>query len=153
MAKVKDRLIFESKKISAVEQRKQNKQNKTRAKELQQRKIADKSKRKKEHMEKVADWAKAAARNRSTGRRDDEDDQYLSTFDSKTSKRKAADTKFGRGGKKAHLARKPDSKSLNDFSSFNKQVYERNATSNKKSGKGIKRPGKRARDSVKSKRK
>ena len=74
MAKVKDRLIFENKKIEAVAQRKSNKEQKLRAKESQANRLAEKAKRKKEHFQEVKEWANSAARNRGGALRDDMDD-------------------------------------------------------------------------------
>merc|ERR1719215_1267276 len=64
MAKVKDRLIFENKKMEAVAQRKNNREQKLRAKESQANKLAEKSRRKKEHFQQVEEWANSVARNR-----------------------------------------------------------------------------------------
>merc|ERR1712232_1496586 len=70
MAKVKDRLIFETKKIDAVSQRKSNKEQKLRAKEKQSNKIAEKAKKKKEHFQAIEEWKSASQNNSSLG--DDE---------------------------------------------------------------------------------
>lgn len=53
MAKIKDRLIFESKKIQAFEQRKSNKESKNREKEKRDNKLKEKAKEKRENLGKV----------------------------------------------------------------------------------------------------
>ena len=72
MAKVKDRLIFETKKMDAVAQRKANKEQKLLSKEKATNKLLEKSKRKKEHFQAVDEWAKSAAQNRGPALRDDD---------------------------------------------------------------------------------
>ena len=154
MAKVKDRLIFESKKIAAFEQRKANKEHKLRAKEVRQHKLAEKNKRKKQHMEQVNDWAKAAAMNRGSARDDGEDQQFLSRMEKnsagvapqKGTKRLAADRKYGFGGKRGRF-KQMDSKTINDMSSFNPRGNFAGGmkTSKKVKNSGADRPGKRAR--------
>ena len=75
MARVKDRLIYETKKMDAVAQRKTNKEQKLRSKESQANKIAEKSKRKKDHFKQVDEWAQSAAANR--GKRLNDDEGYF----------------------------------------------------------------------------
>jgi hypothetical protein len=55
MAMVKDRLIFENKKIDAVAQRKSNKEQKLRSKESVQNKVAEKLSEE-DHL-RIDDWA------------------------------------------------------------------------------------------------
>ncbi|OEU16528.1 eukaryotic rRNA processing, partial [Fragilariopsis cylindrus CCMP1102] len=57
MANVKDRLIFENKKIEAVASRKSSKEQKLRAKESNSNRLAEKAKRKKDHFQEVEEWA------------------------------------------------------------------------------------------------
>eukprot|EP00814_Leptocylindrus_danicus_P002266 CAMPEP_0116019008 /NCGR_PEP_ID=MMETSP0321-20121206/8977_1 /TAXON_ID=163516 /ORGANISM="Leptocylindrus danicus var. danicus, Strain B650" /LENGTH=296 /DNA_ID=CAMNT_0003489489 /DNA_START=47 /DNA_END=937 /DNA_ORIENTATION=+ len=149
MTKVKDRLIFESKKIEAFEQRKNNKEHKLRAKEARANKLAAKSKAKKDHMEAVSDWAKNAAANRVSGRVKDDDDEYMSNAFNK--KRAAANRKYGHGGKKSRF-RSNDPATLNDMSAYNPRG---NFAGGKKGkgGSGSNRTGKRARDAARSRRK
>jgi rRNA-processing protein EBP2 len=171
MAKVKDRLIFETKKMDAVAQRKSNKEHKLRAKETHANKNAEKAKRKREHFASLDDWAKSAAAKR--GRRaidDGEDEDRLRSFGqggggrspANNTKRLAADKKFGFGGKKGRF-KQNDRKTLNDTSSFNprggsfsggkKKVSAHKAGGSGGKGKtssSNKRPGKRARDSKRS---
>lgn len=56
MAKIKDRLIFETKKMEAVERRKSNKEQTVMAKERRAHRLAEKAKAKKAHMSAVEDW-------------------------------------------------------------------------------------------------
>lgn len=123
MNKIKDRLVFESKKISAFEQRKANKENKLRSKELKQAKILRDSQRKKQHFNNVEKWASNYS--------NEEDNNILV-------KKKRHDTR--------KRWRNNDKKSLNDFSGYNPRFGGSNSTSNFK-----KRPGKRSRDANKSK--
>ena len=150
MAMVKDRLIFEGKKMDAFEQRKSNREQKLRAKEKHAHRLSEKAKSKKQHMKDVDDWAKSAASNRiGGGKIRDNDDEYLGRMNGGGSnkKRQAMDNKFGFGGKKGRF-KQNDAKSLNDMSGYNPKG---NFSGGKKSG-GSKRKGKRARDASKTRR-
>lgn len=156
MARIKDRLIFESKKIDAVAQRKANKEQKLRSKESRTNKLAEKNKRKKDHFKAVEEWAQSAASNR--GRPlDEEDGRRLNAIgggrDGPNKKRMAADKKHGFGGKKGRF-KQNDPKSRNDVSGFNPRGNF-GGLGTKRSAKSspagaAKRPGKRARDARKS---
>lgn len=162
MAKVKDRLIFETKKMDAVAQRKSNKEQKLRGKEKQANKIAEKAKRKKDHFKAVDDWAKSAEQNRGPATRED-DKAYLGKMNAKrgwtdrdgnlqdgpNKKRMAADKKFGYGGKTGRF-KQNDKKELNDMSSYNPKGNFSGSGSKSKGGAGGKRQGKRARDATRS---
>jgi len=145
MAKVKDRLIFETKKMDAVAQRKSNKEQKLRSKEKRANKLAEKAKRKKDHFKAVDEWAKTAASNRG-GALADDDDGFLGG-DSKK-KRMAADRKYGHGGKRGRF-KQNDRKSLDDMSGFNPRGNFSGGSKSKK-GSGANRKGKRARDAARS---
>ena len=163
MAKVKDRLIFETKKMDAVAQRKSNKEQKLRAKEKHANKLAEKAKRKKEHFKAVEGWAKAAASSRGGALQDDDDanlrrmekrrgwtdrDGNLQTGPNK--KRMVADKKYGHGGKRGRF-KQNDPKSLNDLSGFNPRGNFSGGTKSKR-GSGANRKGKRARDATRARR-
>ncbi len=150
MAMVKDRLIFENKKMEAFEQRKSNREQKLRAKEKHAHRIAEKSKQKKQHLSDVQDWAKTAAYNRAGGGKvRDDDDEYLSRMNGGPNrKREFADKKFGHGGKRGRF-KQNDRKSLNDMSQYNPKGG--NFAGGQKAGPS-KRKGKRARDAAKSRR-
>jgi rRNA-processing protein EBP2 len=91
MAKVKDRLIFETKKMEAVAQRKSNREQKFRAKESHANKLAEKSKRKREHFQEVEEWANSAAKTRGGALRDDADEMFLNRNKGPNKKRETAD--------------------------------------------------------------
>jgi len=160
MARVKDRLIFETKKMQAVAQRKSNKEQQLRAKEAMSNKVAEKAKRKREHAKAVEEWAQSAASNR--GRRlNDNDAEMLQAMNKNkgpNKKRLAADKKYGYGGKRGRF-KQNDKKDLNDMSGFNPRGnfsggMKRTSNSSKKgsSGAGSQRKGKRARDASRSRR-
>jgi len=152
MAMVKDRLIFESKKMEAFEQRKSNRELKLRAKESHAHRIVEKAKAKKKHMQDVDDWAKNAASNRAGGGRvrDDDDDAYLNKMGvGPNKKRQGMNDKYGRGGKQSRF-KQNDKTSLNDMSGYNPRGGGGGA--GKSSNGGDKRKGKRARDASKSRR-
>eukprot|EP00934_Nitzschia_sp_Nitz4_P007859 Nitzschia sp. Nitz4//scaffold35_size145790//69072//70379//NITZ4_003027-RA/size145790-processed-gene-0.236-mRNA-1//-1//CDS//3329549115//7849//frame0 len=149
MAKVKDRLIFETKKMDAVAQRKANKEQKLRAKESQANRQAEKAKRKREHFKEVEEWANTAARNRG-GALPDDDGMFQPN-----KKRQAADRKYGFGGKKGRF-KQNDRASMNDTSGFNPRGnfpgMGTKTTAKNKNGGGAARHGKRARDAKRSRR-
>ena len=152
MAKVKDRLIFENKKMEAVAQRKTNREQKLRAKESHANKLAEKSRRKKEHFQQVEEWASSAAKHRGSALQDDADEMYLNRGPNK--KRQNADRKFGHGGKKGRF-KQNDRAGMNDMSGFNPRGNfpgGMKRTANNKGGTGANRQGKRARDANRSRR-
>jgi len=155
MAKVKDRLIFENKKIEAVAQRKSNKEQKLRAKESQTNRMAEKAKRKKDHFQEVEEWANSAAKNRGGGLREEMDDHFLNNRNNRSGpnkKREAADRKFGFGDKKGRF-KQNDRKSMNDMSGFNPRGnFAEGMKRTAKNGAGAERAGKRARDAKRARR-
>merc|ERR1712238_340370 len=155
MAKVKDRLIFENKKIEAVAQRKSNKEQKLRAKESQTNRLAEKAKRKKDHFQEVEEWANSAAKNRGGGLREEMDDHFLNNRNNRSGpnkKREAADRKFGFGDKKGRF-KQNDRKSMNDMSGFNPRGnFAEGMKRTAKNGAGAERAGKRARDAKRARR-
>jgi len=154
MAKVKDRLIFETKKIDAVAQRKTNKEHKLRAKEKQSNKIAEKAKKKKEHFDAIDEWTSSAPQNKDgddakmVGRKRMWTDRDGNMQDGPNKKRHAADKKYGFGGKTGKF-KQNDPKSMDDLSSYNPKGNFGGLGSKSKGG-GNKRKGKRARDSARS---
>lgn len=152
MAGVKDRLIYENKKIEAVAQRKSNKEQKLRHKESQSNRLAEKAKRKRDHFQEVEEWANSAAKNRGGALRDDVDDHFLNKrYDGSgpSQKRQGMDKKYGYGGKTGRF-KQNDRKSINDVSGYNPRGNF--AGGMKKTGSGANRTGKRARDAKRSKR-
>ena len=153
MAKVKDRLIFETKKMDAVAQRKANREQKLRAKESHANKLAEKAKRKRDHFQQVEEWANAAARNRGGALDDDADEAFL-RGSGPNKKRQAANRKYGYGGKRGRF-KQNDRATLNDVSGFNPRGNfggMGTKKSAKSGGAGAARPGKRARDARRSRR-
>lgn len=150
MAKIKDRLIFETKKMEAVERRKSNKEQTVMAKERHAHRLAEKARSKKDHMKDVDNWKKSAERGRSDlgGKVRDDDEDRLRGIGGK---RMAANKKYGFGGEKSRF-KQTDQKSLNDTSGYNPRggfggigTKSQGSAGGKKGG-GKKRPGKRARD-------
>jgi rRNA-processing protein EBP2 len=150
---VKDRLIFETKKMEAVAQRKSNKEQKLRAKESHANKLMEKGKRKRDHFQEVDDWAQSAAKNRGGALRDDADEAYLRGNKGPNKKRETADRKFGFGGKSGRF-KQNDPKFKNDTTGYNPRGNFPGMGTKKSakspSGAGAARPGKRARDSKRS---
>lgn len=144
-------MIFESKKMDAVTQRKSNKEQKLRAKESKAGKLAEKAKRKKDHFRAVEEWAETAKANR--GQSLDDRENMDSFFQRKSKKREYADKKFGFGGRRGHF-KKTDPQSLNDMSSYNPKGNFAGAgtksSGKRKNGPGANRPGKRSRDAKRS---
>ena len=142
-------MIFETKKIDAVAQRKANKEQKLRSKEAQASKVAERARRKKEHIDGVKGWANSAAAMRGGGLNNDDEGQ-LRKLNSKTPGRKriAADRKYGFGGKRGRF-KQNDPKSMDDMSSFNPQGNF-GGKKRTKHGVGSNRKGKRARDAARS---
>ena len=173
MAKIKDRLIYETKKMDAVQRRKSNKEQTVMAKERNAHRLAEKAKAKKAHMSAVDDWKKDAERNR--GRRvgdAQEDDKHLRGMmaggggsGGANKRRDSANRRYGFGGKNGRF-KQNDKATLNDMSGFNPRggfagggrkspggSFGGGSGGKKRSSSGSggnKRPGKRARDSARS---
>jgi rRNA-processing protein EBP2 len=164
MAKVKDKLIFETKKMDAVADRKSNREQKLRSKESHANKLDEKHKRKKDHFKQVEDWATSAASNRGGALQDNADDAYLQRMGRQgqgpNRKRENADKKFGHGGKNGRFKQGLDSKTRNDTSGFNprgnfggagtKRSAKTSGGGGAGAGAGANRQGKRARDASRS---
>jgi rRNA-processing protein EBP2 len=106
MAHIKDRLIFEQRKMQSFEQRKEQTSYKKRAKQIQDERLKIKRDRKLEDMTKVEQWKKGKKdRDHNLAVRSDQDfDQYMDGSKTqrggvKSAKRKGLDAKYGRGGK------------------------------------------------------
>lgn len=159
MAKIKDRLIFETKKMEAAERRKSNKEQTLMAKERRAHRLAEKSKAKKAHMQSVEEWKKSAERGRDKlggtvwDGQDDED--RLRGMGNANAKRARADKRYGFGGKRGRF-KQNDARTLNDMSGYNPrggfggigQKSQGGGGKKKGGGGGKKRPGKRARDAA-----
>jgi rRNA-processing protein EBP2 len=140
MAKVKDRLIFETKKMDAVAQRKANKEQRLRAKEKNATRLIEKAKMRKEHAQAVEQWQSSSLANQGNPF----DNREIST---PNKKRIASNLKYGRGGKRGRF-KQNDPKSKYDMSDFNPKGNFGGLGSKrtKRSSSSNKRPGKRARD-------
>ncbi|GMI00864.1 hypothetical protein TrVE_jg7276 [Triparma verrucosa] len=153
MAKIKDRLIFESKKMTAFEQRKSNKESKSREKEKRDAKLKEKAKEKRDNLGKVEEWKKEAKERRGQGIGDYDDagiQDKIGFNGDNNFKRERADKKYGFGGKSGKF-KKSDKKKLNDMSDYNPRGnFKGGMKSSRKTGGGDgggkKRQGKRARD-------
>ena len=175
MAKIKDRLIYETKKMDAVERRKSNKEQTVMAKERHAFRLSEKSKAKKVHMSELDDWKKSAERGRGglAGRvrdRDDDDDRLRGMGGVGAAapggfKRQNADKKYGFGGKQQKgRFKQNDRATLNDMSGFKPRggfggMGQKSPGGPPGGGKGKKngggsggnkRQGKRARDASRS---
>lgn len=146
MAKIKDRLIFETKKMEAVAMRKSNKEQKLRVKESQANRAAEKSKRKREHFKSLEDWQSSGA----PGSRNDSALLNALEGTGPNKKRAAANKKYGFGGPRPRY-KQNDRKDLNDTSSFNPRGNFPGGMKRTGKGKAGHRPGKRARDAKRSK--
>ncbi|ETV67611.1 hypothetical protein H257_16209 [Aphanomyces astaci] len=167
MARVKDKLIFEQKKMNAVEERKKSQAHKKVAKELQSQKVKERLKEKNDTLDAVKQWKKRKNTNAASavgGVDDDESFEQMlegagssskrprgnddkkagdrNNRDKKNFKREAHNKKFGSGGKTKLSHKKNDKKSTNDFSSFSRG---RNNEGVGKRGKGGKPPAAKSR--------
>ncbi|CAM9461623.1 unnamed protein product [Phaeothamnion confervicola] len=157
MAKIKDKLIFEQKKMEAFEQRKQRQDQRKYAKQVSAAKATERTARKKETLDAIDQWRKTA-KSRGGGPLPDNDglDDYLNANGKRgrtdgggggplsTKKRAAADRKYGFGGP-TRYKKSTDSKSLNDFSSFDPKKGKLVRKKGSRPNKGASRPGKSAR--------
>ena len=147
MSRIKDRLIYENKKMDAVVQRKSNKEQQLRSKEAQSNKFAEKAKRKKDHFKAVKDWAQTAASQRGGAMNDKADETFLRNMNKSgaSNKRQAADRKYGFGGKRGRF-KKTDPTELNNMAGYNKRGnFAGGEKRTSGASAGSKRPGKRAR--------
>uniref|UniRef100_H3GY54 Uncharacterized protein n=1 Tax=Phytophthora ramorum TaxID=164328 RepID=H3GY54_PHYRM len=133
MAKVKDKLIYEQKKISAVEERKKSQAHRRVAKEVQAEKVKERNQQKKDTLEAVKQWKKRKGNDTRKGIHDDDDGELDSIVSGKrkhaggdqrdakkprvNKTRVAKDAKFGFGGKRRH-AKSNTKQSTNDTSGF-----------------------------------
>lgn len=152
MAKVKDKLIYEQKKIATVEERKKSKEHKKVAKKVQSEKIKQRAQEKKGTLEALKQWKK---RGRNNGGDDDKDLESVlqrgnkrkaaSRGDSgKSFKRQAKDSKYGFGGPKRN-AKQNDRESTDDRRDF------RRGAGGKRSDKSTQnRPGKSRRQKMRA---
>ncbi|KAK1942206.1 putative rRNA-processing protein EBP2 [Phytophthora citrophthora] len=165
MAKVKDKLIYEQKKITAVEERKKSQAHRKVAKEIQAEKVKERNQQKKDTLEAVKQWKKRKGNDKRGGLKDDDDTELDSIVSGKrkhggddrdgankkprvNKAREAKNAKFGFGGKRRH-AKSNTKESTNDMSKFpgaRKAKMKSQATA-----KGGKRAGKAQRATQRNK--
>lgn len=175
MKKIKDKLLFESKKMAAVEHRKQEKSAAVYAKEATAEKMREKAAEKRATLEGVKQWQKRSRDGRPE-RADAELDAVLSGNGKRPKgggaaagagasarpsfKRAGKDKKYGFGGAPKRLAKTNDARSsasTRDFSLGRNRalppgVKPRGAAGGSNKGSGAARPGKRSRDGARGKR-
>lgn len=136
MRRVRDKLLFEQKKMDAFEKRKKQQDAKVYAKQLQAERTKEKNKSKKEQMEAVRRWRKDKTRRGDGGGAAVDDAELEALIAGKSDaagrgagrgsagrgqaswkKRAAADRKYGFGGRKKN-SRSNDRKSVGDVSGF-----------------------------------
>ncbi|GMF17777.1 unnamed protein product [Phytophthora lilii] len=134
MAKVKDKLIYEQKKITAVEERKKSQAHRKVAKEIQAEKVKERNQQKKDTLEAVKQWKKRKGNDKRGGLKDDDDGELDNIIGGKrkhagndrgdaskkprvNKAREAKNAKFGFGGKRRH-AKSNTKESTNDMSGF-----------------------------------
>jgi rRNA-processing protein EBP2 len=163
MARVKERLLVEQKRIEAFEQRKNREQNRKFNKQLVEQKKQEKHSEQKQLLHEI-DEIKAGSSS-AKGGKGGKDGKRSASSDSRLSrvledgpqqsrKRKVMDQKYGFGGRDKKRAKLNDKKSFNDMSEFNPRggkFVRRGVRVPGKGGKGGKRgcagnrPGKEAR--------
>lgn len=137
MAKVKDRLILEEKKMDAFEKRKNRDHNKKFNKQVSEVKKQENAKRKRGEFESDSKYS----RGRKMSSQDAQERDKNGT-PQKSTKRIAMDKKYGRKGNPE--AKRNDRKSLNDLKDFNPRGGRLNRRPN--GAKKPNRPGKASRD-------
>ena len=159
MARIKDRLITEEKKMAAFEERKQRDINKKFNKQVAALKKSNKTQTTKQFNEDVTNLRKDS---KSGDSKEEKLNKILtgsgrsSDGTGKSKKRLGYDKKYGHGGKESK-SKKSTSKSINDLSDYNPRggKFVRREDHNFKKGKGSKggkgnRPGKSTRDKKRS---
>jgi rRNA-processing protein EBP2 len=155
MARIKDSLLLESKKMESVEQRKQQKEAKKFAKQVQTQKLQDKHKEKKQNMEQAKKFrGKPGQNNLNSGGGEEEMKSTLPGYsdlkkaqskvqldkrENHFNKKKARkDAKYGHGGKKKHV-KSNTRDSTDDSSAFSNKRNKSNF-----SDFGAEKPGRRS---------
>ncbi|CAH0479157.1 unnamed protein product [Peronospora belbahrii] len=167
MAKVKDKLIYEQKKITAVEERKKSQAHRKVAKEIQAEKIKERNHQKKETLEAVKQWKKRKGNNdKRRGLEENQDEELDLIVNGKrkhaggerdggmkkprmNTARVAKDAKFGFGGKRRH-AKSNSKESTNDMSGF-PGARKKSKVKSPAASKGGRRAGKAQRTNQRNK--
>jgi rRNA-processing protein EBP2 len=153
MANIKDRLIYEQRKMAAFEMRKEQQQHKKRAKQVQGEKNKQKIDSKVAQLDAVEEW-KRGARDRDHNmavRADDDFEQFMANKNkptpnprsAKSHKRANHDAAYGHGGSK-RFSRQNDSQSYGDSDGYSAKRNKTPFAGTSKKGKPN-RPGKDAR--------
>lgn len=165
MAKVKDKLIYEQKKITAVEERKKSQAHRKVAKEIQAEKVKERNQQKKDTLEAVKQWKKRKGSDKGGALKDDDGEldsiiggkrKHAGDRDAANKKprvnkaRVAKDAKFGFGGKRRH-AKSNSKESTNDLSGFPGARKGKAKAQAKATPKGGKRAGKTQRTTQRNK--
>jgi len=169
MARVKDKLIYEQKKITAVEERKKSQAHRKVAKKVQEQKLQQRRDAKKQALDAVNQYKKRKAQNNSKDGADGgkaEDESFDAMLQSqpgwkrartegsdgmtrKSRKREAKDRQYGSGGKgRGKASKKNDAKSSRDMKGFSNA---RNNSDKKRKAGGASRPGKQRRANMRRK--
>jgi len=123
MTKIKDKLIFEQRKISAFEERKNMQDSKKMAKQVEAERLKQRKEEKEQNIQSVKKWQKdRLGKTKKDGGVIQDDDGFeklmLKPDRQKSKKREAADNKWGFGGRKKIL-KQNDRASFNDDSAWN----------------------------------
>lgn len=116
MAKVKENVLFQQKKMEAFEQRKVRQSQLKYHKAVQADKTAEKSAAKKDRFKQIEDFRKEATKKRGSGLKDD-DDELPDFKKGPNNKQKHKDSKWGYGGVQKDK-KKTDKRSLNDMGTY-----------------------------------
>lgn len=162
MARVKDRLLVEQKRMEAFEQRKNREQNRKFNKQLVLKKKKERTDESKEMLNEIEDIKKASSsggHNKRGATAEDKLERILNReHGEKSKKRVNMDKKYGFGGRDKKFGKRNDNKSLNNFKEFNPRGGKFNRLERNKGGKqgsggkkggsgaGKHRPGKDARN-------
>nr|CCA22699.1 rRNAprocessing protein EBP2 putative [Albugo laibachii Nc14] len=145
MARIKDKLIYEQKKIQTVEERKKSQAHRKVAKAVQSEKLQQRQQEKKKTLESLQQWKKNRQihqRTQSTQKDEQDQEGQLQKIlaakpvrKGKNHKREHRNDKFGFGGRKAGRKRNTR-ESTNDLPDFGQKRSKRGKTTS------LKRPGK-----------
>lgn len=153
MARVKDRLLVEQKRMEAFEQRKNREQNRKFNKQLVLKKKKERNDDSQEMLDDIEQLKKSSKRGGNNT--EDKLERILNReHGEKSKKRINMDKKYGFGGRDKKRMKQNDNKSLNSFKEFNPRggKFNRLERKGKKGGAGKNRPGKDARQARRSSR-
>jgi rRNA-processing protein EBP2 len=153
MARVKDRLLVEQKRMEAFEQRKNREQNRKFNKQLVLKKKKERNDESQEMLDDIEQIKKSSKRGGSST--EDKLERILNRENGEKSKKRVnMDKKYGFGGRDKKRMKQNDNKSLNNFKEFNPRggKFNRLERKGKKGGAGKNRPGKDARQARRSSR-